>query len=557
MKNLFCVIFIFIFISACQSHRSDYGWPTSGVQEADSLSRTMQRAFDFGASDDSLKSLISRLENVSKKNKDNVLVATLHKYWDARFKTRSGMRNEANDIVLDAMASLDSARHTYYYYKLRSLLERTTPHIDRRYRLGAENTEYFRSIGDSLSVAHSLLTTANLLLHIGETSKAEAEFREASKIWKEAGLTRNYYNNGINIALCLQGEKEDSLYRVLIESPVIKQDTAAYTLLIRNMAFSAKEKGNAKEALDLSEKGLKIIGKNKKFDANAAVLYSIKAEKLLEKNDLQGALEASRNIFNLSNMPIEKYEEYVLLLSTSKVYGACGINDTALLLLNRALDVRTDKEFELNNITLSVEKSRQELMKMKFDSEINSMRNLLWISIFIILLIIMASIVVVLNRKIKYRKIKEELTLAQLEESRSHLAREILMYEQNEALIDNLKSEIEALRDKGEIKQKASSQLLSELRMQIADRSERQVFLDIHDHMLPGFSAKLKADFNDLTEHQIKLSAYISAGMSNQQIAKLLNITPASVRTLRYRMRTKFGLQRNESLEEFLRKYST
>lgn len=75
--------------------------------------------------------------------------------------------------------------------------------------------------------------------------------------------------------------------------------------------------------------------------------------------------------------------------------------------------------------------------------------------------------------------------------------------------------------------------------------------------MLPEFSAKLKAQYPDLTEHQIKLAAYISAGMSNSVIAKLLNITPASVRTLRYRMRSKFNLERNDSLEEFLRRYAT
>lgn len=58
-----------------------------------------------------------------------------------------------------------------------------------------------------------------------------------------------------------------------------------------------------------------------------------------------------------------------------------------------------------------------------------------------------------------------------------------------------------------------------------------------------------------MTEGQVKLCAYIGAGMSNASIAKLLNITVQSVRTNRYRLRSRFGLAPGDSLEDFIRRY--
>lgn len=555
----FIVFFMFLLLCCSREKRGVdvFLWPSTGVEEADSLVPKLQNAFEGGADDDSVSSLLQKLSEIHSRNEGNPRLGALKSYWEARFLSRSGERSRANEILIKAMQELDSAAHTYHYYKLRSQLERTTPSLHRRFRLGAENTAYFSSIGDSLSVAHSLLTTANLLRLIGETSKAESEFRRASAIWREAGLERNYANNQINIALCLDGESADSLYAVLIESPVIKADTAAYTLLLRNMATQADERGKTEEALRLSEYGLALIGESDRYEANAAVLHSIRGLSLLNTGNLEEAKEEARLALGMSDSPLEKYAEYDVLLKAAQIYRECGVQDTALLLLDKALLTRTDDDFELNNITLSIEESRQEMMQMEYQSELVNVRHLLWLSVIVALLLVMAGVALVLHRQVKMRRMKEEMAMAQLEDSRSRLARETLMYEQNESLIDSLKTEIESLRDGGEVAPKVASQLLSVLRMQIADRSERQTFLDVHNHMLPGFSARLKADFPDLTEHQIKLSAYISAGMSNALIAKLLNITPASVRTLRYRIRSKFGLRREDSLEEFLRRYTS
>lgn len=531
-------------------------WPTTHNLEADSIVKVLEEAFDNGESDENIDKMTLLLEDLSRNDARNEVLFANYKYWEARHQLRQGNIYEGNRAAIDGISRLDSARNTYIFFKLRSLLERSLPEIDKRYRFGMENIKYFRSINDSLSVAHSLLTVGHLLRVIGETGKARESFEEASDIWRKIGKDRNYINNQINIALCLKGEEADSLNEILIATEQIRKDTAAYTLILRNMATSALSAGRFDRALQLAELGLEIIDTIGKFEANSVVLNSVKGKVLLHQGNKPEALKQARLALAQSNKPVEKYAEFEVIYNVSEIFKECGLPDSAFILMKKALDIRTDNDFELNNITLGIEEGRQEFMQLEFDSKIRAVRYKLWLAIAAALLVILTFMALYLSRKIKLKRLKEKGILNELKDTQTRLARETLMFEQNESFIDMMKKEIEKERNRGEISQNAASQLLSMLSLQITDRIERKTFTDIHDHLFPGYSVSLKADYPDLTEHQVKLATYITAGLSNNIIAKIFNITPASVRTMRYRLRNKFGLKREDSLEDFLRRYS-
>lgn len=160
-----------------------------------------------------------------------------------------------------------------------------------------------------------------------------------------------------------------------------------------------------------------------------------------------------------------------------------------------------------------------------------------------------------LYRRAKEREMRENMAAAMLRESQSRLARESVLFEQKEKLIDDLQNRIEAAAESGDLSPNRAGQILTTLKVHASGREERKAFLDIYDHLLPGLARRLKADFPTMTEGQVKLCAYIGAGMSNASIAKLLNITVQSVRTNRYRLRTRFGLAPSDSLEDFIRRY--
>ena len=83
---------------------------------------------------------------------------------------------------------------------------------------------------------------------------------------------------------------------------------------------------------------------------------------------------------------------------------------------------------------------------------------------------------------------------------------------------------------------------------------EWQRFKTHFDAVHPNFFLKLKEACPELTENDLRLCAYICIGVRPKQIAEMLSVTPDSVNSNRYRLRKKFGLSRNESLDDFIRK---
>ena len=74
------------------------------------------------------------------------------------------------------------------------------------------------------------------------------------------------------------------------------------------------------------------------------------------------------------------------------------------------------------------------------------------------------------------------------------------------------------------------------------------------DSVHPNFFVHLKELCPDLTENDLRLCAYISIGMRAKQIAEMLNVSPDSINSNRYRLRKKFGLSRGQSLDDYIRK---
>ncbi|MGD9991712.1 MAG: response regulator [Salinivirgaceae bacterium] len=72
------------------------------------------------------------------------------------------------------------------------------------------------------------------------------------------------------------------------------------------------------------------------------------------------------------------------------------------------------------------------------------------------------------------------------------------------------------------------------------------------DRVHPEFNKHLIEHFPDLTPTELKLCAFIRLGMSNKEIASLLNQNPDSVKVSRSRLRKKLGIVQSQNLENFL-----
>lgn len=70
-----------------------------------------------------------------------------------------------------------------------------------------------------------------------------------------------------------------------------------------------------------------------------------------------------------------------------------------------------------------------------------------------------------------------------------------------------------------------------------------------------NFMKRLQEKYPDLSLNERMMCAYLKMNLSTKEIAPLLNISIRGVETIRYRIRKKFNLDREDSLTEFLNRY--
>lgn len=70
-----------------------------------------------------------------------------------------------------------------------------------------------------------------------------------------------------------------------------------------------------------------------------------------------------------------------------------------------------------------------------------------------------------------------------------------------------------------------------------------------------GRSEEAVKMLKDMTASDLKLAAFIAVGLDTKHISRILAIRPESVKQGRWRIRTKMGLAKSDSLEEVISTY--
>lgn len=73
-------------------------------------------------------------------------------------------------------------------------------------------------------------------------------------------------------------------------------------------------------------------------------------------------------------------------------------------------------------------------------------------------------------------------------------------------------------------------------------------FEEVH----PNFFRLLDENGKGISHKDLKLCSYLKLGMDTKEIAQLLNVTPASIRTAMYRLKKRLNINEEDSLRDFL-----
>ena len=97
------------------------------------------------------------------------------------------------------------------------------------------------------------------------------------------------------------------------------------------------------------------------------------------------------------------------------------------------------------------------------------------------------------------------------------------------------------------------ARLKSVLKEHLNQERDWEYFKRLFEEVHKDFFKIIKQGCPEITESELRLCAYLKINLQNKEIAKLLNVTPDSLKTLRYRIRKKFNLEKDAVLEDYIR----
>ncbi len=504
---------------------------------------------------------------------------------------RSGNMNDAYDLIRKAQKisekysdsnhiAVDRFRHGVFAKKLSKYEEAISEYN--------KALEIYEVQGNKTMKANLLGNIGNLFFNLEHLDKAIQYHKEAIDIYRElndslhiAGsmndLGNSYYKKGLTeIALKCYFDAAD------INRNIDNDIWLAYN--IQNIAtiYSDQEKYDealkfAREAMLLKEKG--------KDQQSLITSYATVGEIYMMTGDyrnslifLNKALDLSRES-GVNNFLINIYK------LMAKTYAAKGNYKEAYELRLKYADEKDsvfneEKISAINEIEQKYEsaKKEQQIKEMEYQQNIQKSRELfLKILIGAVLLIFSLLVFAILQKRRKDKQIhlqkeivfkkEQELAVSELEKSRiaedklqkslayksKQLSSHALHMMQKNNMLHEIKDELKVVSEKDAAAVKRVNFLINE---SLRSDKDWDVFKLYFEEINKGFFESLKGISQELTINDLRLCALIKLNMNSREMASVLNISPNSIKSARYRLKKKLGLDAEGDLETFVREIS-
>lgn len=534
--------------SDSQPHGTLTGWSPSGNMLADDLCDSLYIAYghNHGAEPGEWH---QPLESIAAASPDNGKIVARAAYWRVRRLFRRRDFDTAMAELEKGLQRVDSTRYEEDYRRLAVLRWRFNQNLPNRYATAMDNLDFFRATSDSATIATVMMDLGWILEQVGDYSRGAEYCREASDIWRRLGQTEYADKNLLNVALLSGGDIADSLHLNLLARGDLLVDTSFYSLVLRNHYLNT-------DSLQYLTRALALTGGSRHFRGIHSINCALMADRLSRNTRYDDALNYADTAVALRQpMQDPQYDMLIAHAYAAALHGL-GRKAEAEQYYKRYSEIRDSIAAESEKADRLSSQMRYRIRQIDRERLVlveESRRAAVALAMGIAIILLVVSFF--FYRHLKQREISAMMLRNELQQAKSRLGREGIMAQEHDELIKHIGREIEQCESDGTLPTAVSARLRSALRLHNATRDERQAFLDVHDNMLPGFSARLKRAFPGLSERQLKLAAYICAGMSSGAIGRVLNIAPGSVMKSRYRLRAKLGVPPGEALEEFLRRF--
>ncbi|GEM_PF-6693250 len=263
----------------------------------------------------------------------------------------------------------------------------------------------------------------------------------------------------------------------------------------------------------------------------------------------------------------------------SEIYAAEGKYDSALFyhkkfaaMQDSVLNAEVTRQLQELQVLHNLREKEQQITILRQDSLLSRQR--LWFfSILAVVLLLTAAVTLWLMRqrhKARQRLINDEKRIMALEIDGQRLKQQVMeealerktkqllseamhLSERNELLIELLEMSDKLPQDRPDAALKTLLDLRKKIRANLDTDRQWEVFSAYFTDINQQFFDAIAATGVSLTDKELRLLALIKTGLSLKECASILHIAPASIKTSRYRLKQKLGLEDEVNLDDFVR----
>jgi len=444
---------------------------------------------------------------------------------------------------------------------------------------------------------------APTLLNIGSVSFKNKDNKLAIDYFKSALEQYRLLNDSVKIAACYSnigmaskadGDTATALSNFLKSLEIRNKipDRKGKIVVLNNLGTLYLQAGKTDRAYKYLKQALELNHDQRYKSSYASTLLGL-GNYYLKKQEYEKALD-----YGLQSLERMKqsgyrgsYEEVYLMLS--EAYEGIGNNKESLRYykLHKAIhdsifNAESRKQYNRLQAQLETAQKEKKIEILKKEKEkqmlenrilINQQRSYVAALVAVILIAFVIGFMIWLKRKKdKQIQLQKELVLrkdkeladAELEKSRikeqelkqsvlyktKQLSTHALHMMQRNSMLQDVQEAIKGLSKKAPIDVQPDFRRVNLMIAQsLRSNKDWDVFKLYFEEVNKNFYQNLKEINSELTTNDQRLCALIKLNMTSKEMASVLNVAPNSIKSSRYRLKKKLGLQQEDDLEGFIR----
>lgn len=498
MKNtlLQSLLIVILTMTGCNRHEpidKTFQWPSSGVEEADSLILEWERLrSSVNGSLEEQKRVSDQLCSLASRHADNKILEMRKDYVSVCTAT-------SEEVESDAIQKLMERPHAngsdYDWHMLKSIwCDVSKNGLYDRYMEASDNLSYFNSINDIVGEARTLNSMGNIFFEASDRRRAYECYRSAEKLFDSVGLTHQLNVVKINMSNVAVDSAKDRALIELLNNKEIKKDEICYATVLQNAFIRF-------DSLPLIDKAIEILEKDP-FSTNLPMCLALKGKYMIIHGDTESGMKLIESAFDLirgRHYPVRFTTQMHRILS--EAYFTTGQKDSCILTLARTIwwIDSLERSNDVQNIHALDMKVRIDMAEKNSKLE-KSRMSLYWIvSLLVLSLIIVLLLYSRRNRRIRMLY-ERRLMREKMENERQSLRAQARIMEENDNLIAQFSDVVGELEKDKRLNTSDLTELRNVVKVYQGNKESRKAYLKTNMELDSTFYMRLKEDFPSLAE---------------------------------------------------------